>query len=284
MAASGRHGCAGGRVPPQAHGLRSARCVPRAGAVTPAPGAGKGSEAGPRPSRHGRVPGQRSDVGTGCGTVEFDGAPRETRTPDPLITNQLLYQLSYRGTGSGYSRRGRARKRGGGRPRISPVGRLRAWRSSCGRWLAEREGFEPSRRFPAYTLSRRAPSTTRPPLRAGDINHVRRQRASPAAAIPSRRLTDESLWMDRVSRWRRCASLRPQSRSSECSWRQDPSMCLPKSGTGGHHAGIRPRRSADGCLGDWLPGVAGCDSGRTRRWQWSLSAGPRKGRSHHEVV
>ncbi len=33
--------------------------------------------------------------------------------------------------------------------------------------MAEREGFEPSRRFPAYTLSRRAPSTTRPPLRSG---------------------------------------------------------------------------------------------------------------------
>src|SRR6218665_906974 len=31
--------------------------------------------------------------------------------------------------------------------------------------LAERKGFEPLRRFPAYTLSRRAPSTTRPPLR-----------------------------------------------------------------------------------------------------------------------
>ncbi len=31
--------------------------------------------------------------------------------------------------------------------------------------MAEREGFEPSRRLPAYTLSRRAPSTTRPPLR-----------------------------------------------------------------------------------------------------------------------
>jgi hypothetical protein len=30
--------------------------------------------------------------------------------------------------------------------------------------LAEREGFEPSRRLPAYTRSRRAPSTTRPPL------------------------------------------------------------------------------------------------------------------------
>ncbi len=31
--------------------------------------------------------------------------------------------------------------------------------------LAEREGFEPSRRLPAYTRSRRAPSTARPPLR-----------------------------------------------------------------------------------------------------------------------
>ena len=30
--------------------------------------------------------------------------------------------------------------------------------------LAEREGFEPSIRFPIYTLSKRAPSTTRPPL------------------------------------------------------------------------------------------------------------------------
>src|SRR5918993_2587544 len=30
--------------------------------------------------------------------------------------------------------------------------------------MAEGEGFEPSRRFPAYTRSRRAPSTTRPPL------------------------------------------------------------------------------------------------------------------------
>jgi hypothetical protein len=32
----------------------------------------------------------------------------------------------------------------------------------CG--LAERKGFEPSMQFPAYTLSRRAPSTTRTPL------------------------------------------------------------------------------------------------------------------------
>jgi hypothetical protein len=29
---------------------------------------------------------------------ELDGAPGRTRTADPLITNQLLYQLSYKGT------------------------------------------------------------------------------------------------------------------------------------------------------------------------------------------
>ena len=30
--------------------------------------------------------------------------------------------------------------------------------------MAEKEGFEPSRQLPAYTLSKRAPSATRPPL------------------------------------------------------------------------------------------------------------------------
>src|SRR5262245_53103744 len=65
--------------------------------------------------------------------------------------------------------------------------------------MAEREGFEPSIEFPLYTLSKRAPSTTRPsllvdcflritwgrevPLRRsrseGDLHHV--------AAIPGRR-------------------------------------------------------------------------------------------------
>ncbi len=33
--------------------------------------------------------------------------------------------------------------------------------------MADRQGFEPWRRFPAYTRSRRAPSTTRPPVREG---------------------------------------------------------------------------------------------------------------------
>ena len=48
--------------------------------------------------------------------------------------------------------------------------------------LAEREGFEPSRRFPAYTLSRRAPSTTRPPLRIS----VRRASTRPCRPLSRR--------------------------------------------------------------------------------------------------
>ena len=36
--------------------------------------------------------------------------------------------------------------------------------------LAEREGFEPSVEFPLHTLSKRGPSTTRPPLRKEGLN------------------------------------------------------------------------------------------------------------------
>jgi hypothetical protein len=46
--------------------------------------------------------------------------------------------------------------------------------------VAERKGFEPLRRLPAYTLSRRAPSTTRPSLRTGRLPDCRRRKA-PAA-------------------------------------------------------------------------------------------------------
>ena len=35
--------------------------------------------------------------------------------------------------------------------------------------MAETVGFEPTRRSPAYTLSRRAPSTTRPRLLNNDV-------------------------------------------------------------------------------------------------------------------
>src|SRR6185312_14986767 len=40
--------------------------------------------------------------------------------------------------------------------------------------LAEREGFEPSIRFPVYTLSKRAPSATRPPLHPADASRAAR--------------------------------------------------------------------------------------------------------------
>src|SRR5690349_17384852 len=51
--------------------------------------------------------------------------------------------------------------------------------SAANREVAEGKGFEPLRRLPAYTLSRRAPSTTRPSLRTGRLPDCRR-RKSPA--------------------------------------------------------------------------------------------------------
>ena len=39
--------------------------------------------------------------------------------------------------------------------------------------MAETKGFEPSRRFLAYSLSRGAPSTTRPRLRRRVYSHTR---------------------------------------------------------------------------------------------------------------
>ena len=43
--------------------------------------------------------------------------------------------------------------------------------------MADREGFEPSNGFHRYTLSRRAPSTTRPPVRIGKWGNTRPLRA-----------------------------------------------------------------------------------------------------------
>ncbi len=62
-------------------------------------------------------------------------------------------------------------------PGEQPAPSERPWRVR--QVMAEGVGFEPTRRFPAYTLSRRAPSTTRPPLRDFDLvaahkNTVRR--------------------------------------------------------------------------------------------------------------
>ena len=53
---------------------------------------------------------------------------------------------------------------------LGPCGRsmnLRQTLVSVDLGLAEGAGFEPALRFPANTLSKRAPSATRPPLRAG---------------------------------------------------------------------------------------------------------------------
>ena len=48
--------------------------------------------------------------------------------------------------------------------------------------MAEGEGFEPSIRFPAYTLSKRAPSATRPPLLRSWKKHPRRRKLTEAEA------------------------------------------------------------------------------------------------------
>src|SRR5713101_4096471 len=50
--------------------------------------------------------------------------------------------------------------------------------SRAGMLLAEREGFEPSVEFPLHTLSKRAPSTTRPSLRTSGINSLQRALAA----------------------------------------------------------------------------------------------------------
>ena len=56
--------------------------------------------------------------------------------------------------------------------------------------VADGKGFEPSRRFPAYTLSRRAPSTTRPPLRIS----VCRASTRPCRPLSRRSPCRQSWW------------------------------------------------------------------------------------------
>ena len=53
--------------------------------------------------------------------------------------------------------------------------------------LAEREGFEPSVEFPLHTLSKRAPSTTRPSLhfRINELRAARHQIIARQLRLPS---------------------------------------------------------------------------------------------------
>ena len=84
----------------------------------------------------------------------------------------------------------RSLKRRANSPRLGEVLEIANYQD-C---MAERKGFEPLIRFHVYTLSRRAPSTTRPPLRrspegarpsyAKPRHHARR--SFPPAAIPCR--------------------------------------------------------------------------------------------------
>ena len=76
----------------------------------------------------------------GCFRVKHGGDDRD-RTGDLLVANEALSQLSYIPTNQ---------------PTNQRVAR---------RQMAEREGFEPSKHFHAYTVSNRAPSTTRTSLR-----------------------------------------------------------------------------------------------------------------------
>src|SRR5687768_10292203 len=67
------------------------------------------------------------------------GAPRRNRTADPIITNDVLYQLSYRGTARVLGERAQRRKRPSGRA-------LRSWTMTrkahccCGACSIEVEG------------------------------------------------------------------------------------------------------------------------------------------------
>src|SRR5215831_3285495 len=67
--------------------------------------------------------------------------------------------------------------------------------------MAEGVGFEPTIRFPVYTLSKRAPSATRPSLRA-TLWRAQYSRRGPGSnprppALPTRKRRCESAWSGR---------------------------------------------------------------------------------------
>ncbi len=66
--------------------------------------------------------------------------------------------------------------------------------------MAEREGFEPSVEFPLHTLSKRAPSTTRPSLRTGRLVLKTGQKNTAQAALPIVRPRRQSVNQHREQR------------------------------------------------------------------------------------
>ena len=73
------------------------------------------------------------------------------------------------------------------------------------RQMAEREGFEPSVEFPLHTLSKRAPSTARPSLRAGKLALDAGGRMAAEAAPPI-------VWIGGKGVNRRCRTLETERR------------------------------------------------------------------------
>src|SRR5579864_3891406 len=72
-------------------------------------------------------------------------------------------------------------------PYLEAMGTRTLWsgRDYRFRYMAEREGFEPPIPVKVYTLSRRAPSATRPSLRAREITHSYYQGTLPAPSRPT---------------------------------------------------------------------------------------------------
>ncbi len=64
--------------------------------------------------------------------LDFNGAPRRNRTADPIITNDVLYQLSYRGTARVLGERPPPRKRRSGTLYAPRIRRLLPIRGSTG--------------------------------------------------------------------------------------------------------------------------------------------------------
>ena len=100
------------------------------------------------------------------GTVQRDGVPRGTTDLREACDSMCAdYKPS-------------CTRRNEQKPVMSPILRAAILPNRGGKSLAEREGFEPPIEFPLYTLSRRAPSTTRPSLRATDAPGGRRRPSS----------------------------------------------------------------------------------------------------------
>ena len=132
--------------------------------------------------------------------------------------------------------------------------------------MAEREGFEPSIRFPVYTRSRRAPSTTRPPL------HMRRDRlsgkddaahlvdlapdAKPSFTLPSCEAADATVPASSARGERGCRSARgghlpvPRRARSMCSQPRIPSLGCQREPAGSTTEGRRRETAKPGAEQD----------------------------------